>query len=369
MKVLLPKLLFFLFLSTAISNIAFSQENFPITLFGDAFTEVALGIKDPFNEDTEVPRKAIHRGRTAVLLHGTAGDRYTAKVDFSLLGSLNYSGASGAPESSVAPPTIDVQKLYVSVFTEPADFFAGRMIVNYGRGTVLSPADLFSGIDAGSSSLNKTGVDAARVLIPLGALCGVEFVSTIAENFENAQAGMRGYGNVKGWDFALAAFYKGQEKEENPNLAVFSFDTKGDLIVGLSAEAVAFLDLQKPKDVRAQTMIGFDYSFSNAVFFDVEYQWNGTSGAQGVFKSAHTIFASTAWQPNELFSANFWVIKALPAKDFATNFSLSYRVVQNAMLSGFVSYSRGNMQNPGSVTDASGATRLAKVGARIHVLF
>lgn len=361
MKVQLPKLLFILFLNSAISNIAFSQENFPITLFGDAFTEVGLGILDPFNEHADVSRKAIHTGRTAVFLHGTAGDRYTAKVDFSLLGSLNYSGASQAP---VAPPTIDVQKLYVSVFTEPADFFVGRMIVNYGRGTVLSPADLFSGIDTGSSSLSKTGVDAARVLIPLGALSGVEFVSTSAENFENAQAGMRGYGNVKGWDFALAAFYKGQKKEENPNLAVFSFDTKGDLIVGLSAEAVAFLDLQKLKDVRAQTMIGFDYSFSNAVFFDVEYQWNGTSETQGVFKSAHTIFASTAWQPNELFSANFWVIKALPAKDLATNFSLSYRVVQNAMLSGFVSYSRGNIQNPETVVGSNAA-----VGASIHVLF
>ncbi|HKL87068.1 MAG TPA: hypothetical protein VJ861_12110 [Treponemataceae bacterium] len=361
-KVLLPKLLVLFFIFAAqFSSFVFSQEKFPISIFGDAFTEIGIGVSDPFNEDGEVSRNLVNNGRTAVSLQGTAGDRYTAKVDFSLLGSLAYNG-SAVP--AVLPPTLDVKKLYVSVFTEPADFFAGRMIVNYGRGTVLSPADIFSGIDTGNSVLGKTGVDAARVLIPLGAISGMEIVSTIAEKPQNARAGIRGYGNIKGWDFGLSSFYTGEEKSEMPHRAVFAFDTKGDAIVGLCAEAVASVDLENFTEVRGSAMLGFDYSFSNEVFFDFEYQWNGTSGNLGVFKGDHTVFASTSWQPNELFSANASVVKALPEKEALLNFSATYSLVQNALLSGFVRYSRGTVQNPGELSGANAA-----VGASIHVLF
>ncbi|HHU37276.1 MAG TPA: hypothetical protein GXZ47_08610, partial [Treponema sp.] len=72
----------------------------------------------------------------------------------------------------------------------------------YGGGTYLHLDGL-----AGDQDFAKVGFllvagyrYAVRILVPLGAVSGIELLSTIAEKPENGISGLRLYSNYSGWD-------------------------------------------------------------------------------------------------------------------------------------------------------------------------
>ena len=255
-----------------------------------------------------------------------------------------------------AVTAFELKKLYLSIYTPNADLSAGRMIINYGRGTVFSPVDLFSAIDTADLNLGRTGTDALRAQLPLGDFSGIDLVATLAEPSGGGIAGGRLFGNAAGWDFGLSAFGAGLADGEGDLVA--GLDLKGDLELGLSAEVVARLPFSgwAPDATEAvySVMLGADYSLGGEWFFDLEYLANvraGSAYAVGTFSAAHNLFGSISWKPDELCAVDLRCIAALAdATAKATTkatLSLSRSVAAGASAIGYVVYQSGDATSLG----------------------
>ena len=320
-----------------LAALAVSQERSAPSLAFSGSAEVLLGyaLADPFDADSAVARVGAYSGGSSLRLDAVGGYRDSAKVDASVLAGLLY-GRADDPA-----PAFQVKKLYLSVFAERADLFAGRMILNYGRGTVFSPVDLFSGVDTADIALGRTGTDALRVLVPAGDFSGLELIATLAETPEDATAGARFYGNVLDWDFGLSAFRIGVTES-----AVFGLDFKGDALAGVSGEAAASVD---GGGVLLRLMGGLDYSIGQAWFFDAEYLANlsfGEPAAAGDFPGARNLYASVAWTPDQLSSLSVWTIADFDGGEYRGTLSASRSIARGATLTGYAQYASGGASAP-----------------------
>lgn len=322
---------------------------------GEGRVDLVYTATNPFLELDGVERSGSYAGASYLRLDGVGGAADAAKLELSILAGYIYNVADD-PQ-----PFLQVKKLYLSVYTPAADLNVGRMILNYGVGTVLSPADLFSGVDTSDLDLGRTGSDALRVQVPLGPLAGLDFVATIDRDPEEAVAGVRATGNRGGWDFAAAAYYDGSDGRD----AVLSLDCKGDLVLGISAEAVSWIPSDDPDSAVAAAMVGADYSFGGELFLDAEYQWNGSSGARGSFRGEHTIFGSVSWTPDELTAldlravAAFSDLSALSDQSWLVSLAFSRNIASGATLVAYLVYRYGDVEG----TPTSAATLAARGGA------
>lgn len=293
-----------------------------LSFSGEAATDLVASIASPFEPDA---RSASYLGRSSVRIDASGGDSDAAALQASLSVSLLYGAAADAARASLSAaagasglaalagilgssdgpiPAIELRKLYLSIHTALADVSAGRMILNYGRGTAFSPIDLFSSLDASGLSLGRRGTDALRLLVPLSDFSGVDAAATLASAPEKGIAGLRHYGDAGGVAYGLAAYRDGSRLAGGE--LVVGADLKGDLLAGVSAEAVARLPLDawepRPDDASFAFMLGLDYSLRGRLFLDVEVLWNiacGQAVIAGQFAEAWHAFASVSWSVDE----------------------------------------------------------------------
>ena len=276
-----------------------------VSLSGRA-TATAIGmLTEPWDPDV---RAAGYSAVTAFQLDAEAGSPGVSDVDASVVLSMYHGQAATAalmaPGAAVyhsgsqgTAVGFELATLRLAVYAPWADFSVGRMPVNFGRGTVLSPVDIFSPVNTGDLALGRTGTDAFRMLVPLGTTGGLDAVASLAAEPGDSVAGARVYGNLAGLDAGLSLFRDGAAGQ-----AVFGLDLKADLVLGLCAEAVARMRLDgwtpDPADAVYSVMAGADYSFGGAVVVDAEYQWHVVRGAAvpvGTFRAEHTAFLSLSW--------------------------------------------------------------------------
>jgi len=315
-------------------------------------------------------------------LDAIGGNREFVKVEASLITLLGY----GGPAAETAGIAASIKKLYLSVYTELADISVGRMIVNYGRGTVFSPVDLFSTVDTADLALGRTGTDAARVLFPLGQVSGLDLVSSLGADMADATFGGRFYSNVSGWDFGVSGFRSGQATNtaRGDSLAL-GLDFKGDLELGISAELVGHipLDLGGVGGMDGlmaasgfQAMLGCDYSLGNEWFFDLEYLWNHANGNKaeelmtGAFRGGHTGSASVSWTPDEFSALELRCIANVATLDWQLSGGASRAIAQGATLAAFMVWRSGDVEGvagaaPTAVPDLSSLS----AGLRLTVVF
>jgi len=322
--------------TTAVSPLAASRTS-GLSLTGSASADVLWSILEPFDE---AARTGGYSGFTTLSLDAMGGDRNEAKVEASAVVRMIYGDAASALRTSMS---FELRKLYLSVYTRLADLSAGRMIINYGRGTVFSPVDLFSSVDTADLDLGRTGTDAVRVLLPLGDFSGLDLVATLDRMAGDAIAGGRLYGNLAGLDFGISAF--GDGLADGSGDLVTGLDFKGDLELGISAEAVARLPCSEWEPDASEAvyslMAGLDYSIGGAWFFDAEYLWNvraGSATAVGNFTSDHYLFGSVSWKPDELTAIDLRCIAAPTEPSMQATLSLSRSVASGANLTGYALY-------------------------------
>ena len=366
---------------------------------GEATTDLMYSIAEPFDSAS---RSGSYNGISSLRLDATGGDRNEAKIEASVIVRMIYGDATekarddltsalsseyGGSADMVAAlllgssgplMTVDLKKLYLSVYMPRADISIGRMIVNYGRGTVFSPVDLFSGVDTADISLGRTGNDALRVLFPFGNFSGLDLVSTIAGSPEQSVAGGRFFGHAAGWDFGLSAFRDGRGSTGGDGDLVVGLDLKGDIEFGVSAEALARLpfDAGSPDASEAvySLMAGLDYSLKGQWFFDLEYLWNIRAGQAypvGGFRHEHNLFASLSWKPDDLTALDVRAI-VVPAEALGqVILSASRSIAKGASLMGFALFRNGNVEgrqlppSPGYNPDAT----VLSIGARLSVAY
>lgn len=352
-----------------------------VRLTGEGWSDAAATLADS---------ELLFGGYTALRLDVNAGDRQTAKVEGSVIFRLLY----GLPADTLRDQAEDllgdplagyltgtegalfhaeVKKLYLSVYAERFDLSVGRMILNYGRGTVFSPVDLFAGIDLTDLSFGRTGTDAARLQIPLGAVSGLEAAVTLPYGIQELTGGIRGFGNLAGWDFGLSLFRDGSSLRgggEGSGVLVCGLDFKGDLVLGFSGEAVVRFPWDgeglSAEGVTASLMAGVDYSVGGKWIFDLEYLANlGEGSRTGTFRGDHTLFGSVTFQPDLLTSLVLYGIVRLEDPSWQVMFTATRSVAARVNLTGYLSWSGGDMT--GSLPADPPQTGTA--GIRVSVLF
>jgi hypothetical protein len=344
-----------------------------LSLRGEASASAGVAFRAPFDADA---RTVQYFGSSAARLDAIGGDRNAAKFEASVsvetlygaaadqAAALPAAGLLAARPSPDAPVlALGIEKLFVSVHTPLADIAAGRMIINYGRGSALSPVDLFATIGLSGTELKRGPNDAARARIPFGPFSGLELVSTLQPDPADGVAGARHYGYLFGVDYGLSAFRDGR----GSGALVAGFDAKFDLGPGWSFEAVARL----PWESSAPTidgagyslMLGADYSIAGKLFLDAELEWNlgelsmiSTTAGQGEPARLRG-FGSVSLKIDELSTVDVRVlVDSGGAYQLGLAFARSVATGARALLFA-------------QLTDSAPAPQLLAVGASLSVAF
>jgi len=332
---------------------------------GEASANILYRMLDPFDSNA---RDYAYTGVTSLRLDATGGDRDESKVEASAVVSM--------VDGDVTAMAFELKKLYLSVYTRHADLSAGRMIINYGRGTVFSPVDLFSAVDTADLALGRTGTDAVRVLLPFGDFSGLDLVATMGGVGWDGAAGGRFYGNADGLDFGISGFGDGLYDGDGDLVA--AIDLKGDLELGISAEAVARLPFAAwspdASEIVVSAMLGADYSLDSEWFFDVEYLLNmrmGSSYAVGTFRSGQNLFASVLWKPDELTALDLRFIGALAEAAVQATLSVSRNIASGASLAAYAVYRSGDVEGfyLGTASPSAGDATSVGLGLRLSVAY
>ncbi|HET7838588.1 MAG TPA: hypothetical protein VFL04_02425 [Rectinemataceae bacterium] len=270
----------------------------------------------------------------AVLTGQAAADAWAiangpfARADELLLPAPQTSGP--APETLVAAR---IRSLYVKVDGARASLIAGRQVINYGRGALWNPADIFTELDLTGLSPVRRGSDALRLLVPLGPTEGLDLVAAPLARPAEGRYAIRASGVAGSLDGALIAARDGQR-----GARVAGADFKTDLELGVVGDAeLALLDSGR-RELRAAG--GLDYSIGEIVMA-VEYYYNGGgAAADPLFPASHNAYASATWEASQLASASAVAIVDLGSASGSLTLLGDLSLAQNAELELFAKGTR-----------------------------
>lgn len=198
------------------------------------------------------------------------------------------------------PVMLDIRKLYFSVYLPFADISLGRQIINYGKGVVFSPIDVFSTVDVTNINFERHGSDVAAIKIPFSYLSGLDLITELPRKNHEYSSAVRGYFNTMGFDFALNTIYKHRAQEL---IAGLSF--KGDVFFGVYGELVEHF-ANDYKDKYSDGMLGIDYSIDNTYIFTTEYYYKNRNIQNEWGK--HNLFFSFKYVINDLMNISTHMI-------------------------------------------------------------
>ncbi|MDP8226397.1 MAG: hypothetical protein P9L89_01975 [Candidatus Celaenobacter polaris] len=230
---------------------------------------------------------------------------YTADQFHSLIDQTKASDSLSMPYYPLfiygnTPVLLDIRKLYVSLYLPFADITIGRQIINYGKGIVFSPIDVFSTVDVTNINFERHGSDVAVIKIPFSFLSGLDVVTELPRKNHEYSTALRGYFNTMGFDIALNTIYKHRSEEM---IAGLSF--KGDAFFGVYGEFVEHF-ANDYSDRYFEGMLGLDYSIANTYFFTSEYYYKN-SNIQNEW-GKHNLFLSFKYVINDLMNVSAHVI-------------------------------------------------------------
>jgi hypothetical protein len=211
-------------------------------------------------------------------------------------------------------------------------------VVNYNRGILWSPTDLFNELDLTGLSPVRLGTDALRATIPLGATGGFDLVAAPTTGPANGRYSARLSGLLAGIDGALTAARTG-------NGWAFGADFKADLEIGLYGDVIYELpDSGQAGSFRAAG--GADWSIGDLVMA-AEYYYNGGGAAADIlFPGTHNLYASLLWKATELFDLSGTLIWDIADESGTALLLATLSAAQNAT---FQAYLKGALaQGPGT---------------------
>lgn len=231
--------------------------------------------------------------------------------------------------SAPAPATllaVRLRTLYLKLDLDWATLAAGRQVVNYNRGVLWSPTDLFNELDLTGLSPVRLGTDALRVAVPLGATGGIDLVAAPTTGPADGRYAARVSGLIAGIDSALTAARTG-------NGWAFGADFKADLEIGFYGDVMyAMPDSGQAGSFRAAA--GADWSIGDLVMA-AEYYYNG-GGADTLFPGAHNLYASLLWKATELFDLSGTVIWDITDQSGTALLLASLSAAQNATFQAYL---------------------------------
>jgi hypothetical protein len=236
--------------------------------------------------------------------------------------------AADSPEETAV--SLRVRSLYLKLDLDWASLTAGRQFVNYGRGALWSPTDIFDELDLTGLSPERIGSDALRLSFPFGVTEGLDLVAAPTTAPADGRYALRGRALVGGVDGALVAARDGENRGW-----VAGADFKADIEIGLYGEATYEL-YDSGADGTLRAALGADYSFGDFIVA-AEYYYNGGGAAADIlFPGAHNAYGSITWKITEFFQLADTTVWNFSGGSGTSTLLASLSVAQNATLGAFV---------------------------------
>ncbi|MBD3242586.1 MAG: hypothetical protein GF331_18495 [Chitinivibrionales bacterium] len=279
-----------------------------------------------------------------VTLYGVAAEA-AAPESPAGFGALAANGAARLFSLGNAPVLLDLRRLYLEFYLPFADIAVGRQIVNFGKGFVFSPIDVFTAVDVFDLDLRRRGSDVATVRVPFGALSGLDATVELPVAGNRFSAAAKVFATLGAYDVSLVGIYRHPGEDQMAGReGVIGATFKGDAVVGLYGELVTRL-VEGQRDIYPEAMIGVDYSIRNrwilrAEYLYSDYRWNERAWGE------HNAFVSVQYIANDLLSLSANLLYDFE-HDIALGTALArYNALQNVNLEAYVRGFSGITQLP-----------------------
>jgi len=220
--------------------------------------------------------------RARVILSHTVSDNssLTVAVDYFtyhgyLLQQLRQPGTGTDPTVTSVDQRVVIDRAYIRLYFSLADVTIGKQRISWGRSLLWSPFDAFNRVNFFEPQEEKFGVNAFRVMVPLGSTSNIEGVFQPDAQADKSSAGLRLLWNWYGMEFTTTVLHF-----VNPLFRqnIYGLDWKGDVGVGIWFEGAYFNEKPFGSDELFpinyfRWLIGMDYSFdvNNGLFLMAEY--------------------------------------------------------------------------------------------------
>jgi len=221
-----------------------------------------------------------------------------------------------------------LRTLYVKLDLDWASLTAGRQVINYNRGVLWCPTDLFNELDLTGLSPVRLGSDALRLAVPFDATAGLDLAAAPVTAPADGRYSARLSGLVAGIDGALTSARAGKGW-------MFGADFKADVEIGIYGDAAYTL----PDSGQAgalQAAAGADWSIGDFVMAAEYYYNGGGADADPLFPGSHNLYASLAWNATELFSLTGTVIWDVSGRSGTVLLLASLSAAQNATFQAYL---------------------------------
>jgi hypothetical protein len=227
-----------------------------------------------------------------------------------------------------APVLLDLRKLYLSIYLPFADITMGRQIINFGKGFVFSPIDVFSTVELQDINFRRSGSDIVNIRLPFSDLSGLDFITELPFLQNDYSVAAKLFTTLFDFDFSLVGIFKNAASENNnENETVAGLTFKGDAGIGLYGEAVTHY-LSESHDTFFEGMLGIDYSIKDKWYFAAEYlykQYNWDNS----FWGEHNLFGSIRYTINDITNISGSIIYDFQHESTLGIFQWYYNILQN----------------------------------------
>jgi hypothetical protein len=257
-----------------------------------------------------------------------------------------------------------VRTLYVKLDADWVSLTAGRQVINYERGALWSPTDIFTQLDLTGLSPVRLGSDALRFTFPLGTTGGLDIAAAPSTFPDQGIYSARLSGLVLGVDGALSAARVGSART-----SYFGADFKADLEVGFYGDfSYALPDSGAAGNYRAAG--GADWSTGDFIFA-AEYYYNGIGvDADPLFPGLHNLYGEITWRATEFLSVSPSIIWDITDNSGTGTLLASLWAAQNATVVIYCKAIWGAGTFTGPTTLSKGIAAVAgQLGATIMVSF
>jgi hypothetical protein len=241
----------------------------------------------------------------AAVLDGSAAELAWAAAGSSVARSdeLLLPSAAAANKTLVAGR---LRTLYLKLDLGWSSLSVGRQVLNYGRGALWSPTDIFTELDLSGLSPLRLGTDSLSLDIPFGDTGSVDVAGAPVANPSEGRYLLRLRGLIGDLDGAISAGRDGKGKSW-----MVGADFKTDLVVGLYGDAVYEIP-DTGSEGKPRAAAGVDWSLADFVFA-VEYYYNGGgSDLDLLFPGTHNVYGNVTWRTTELSTLSATTLWDIP---------------------------------------------------------
>ena len=227
-----------------------------------------------------------------------------------------------------APALLDIRKLYLSMYLPFVDITIGRQIINFGKGFVFSPIDVFSSVELFDINYGRRGTDIANIRIPFSDLAGLDITTELPFIDDNFSTALKLFATFFDFDFSLVGMYRNADtRADFEDEAIIGLTFKGDMEIGIYGEVVTHV-LTDSKDVFFEGMLGADYSIKDKWYFVAEYLYKQYNWSNSIW-GEHNLFGSIRYNINDIINVSGNVIYDFQHEATIGILQWYYNILQN----------------------------------------